>query len=184
MKILRNMVIVALIGVTGWTFAMTIDTQSQAWLAKPLKEKLEIVSREKEEALNRFRAKVGQDTLAEVKKEADAATKLDELENVLLIEQSQARIKDLEESLGRVRRRMKRSGSSWFSFSSSSSSSSQDTSQGYGKSGGVGSNLSPSSSRPPTKEEFEQGERKLELELDKERENLKRLKNRNNNDYQ
>jgi hypothetical protein len=154
MKILRNMVIVALMGVTGWIFAMAIDPTSKRWQNKPLKEKLEIVGREKEAALNRFRAKVGNDTLEEVQKEADVAKTLDDLENVLLIEQSQEKIKDLQESLDRVRGRLRRA-SSWFS----SSSSSRDSSF--------------------TKEEIKQAERKIELELDKERDNLKKLQHPN-----
>lgn len=132
-----------------------IDPHEQAWLAKPLKEKLEIVKGQKKAALERFRSKVGKATSEEVNKEARLATDLDKLENTLLIQEAQQKIQDLEGELGRVRRRLTRSGS-WFS---SSSSSSRDSSF--------------------TKEEIKQVERRIELALDKERENLKRLQNPN-----
>jgi|GEM_PF-2625959 hypothetical protein len=174
MKILRNMVIVGLIGFAVLSIAMDFDTQSEAWQAKPLKEKLEIVEREKEAALNRFRSKVGKQDISpeEVAQEAATATNLDKLENILLIEQSREKIQELEAGLERVREQARTKKRSWFS-SSSSSSSSRDALRSYGTLEGESSILYPSSKA--TKEEISQAERKIELMLDKERDNLKKL---------
>ena len=188
MKMLRNMVIVALMG--SGIAAIAMDTESQAWRAKPLKEKLQIVEQEKEAALNRFRSSVGKSTTpeesAKVAADAALATELDKLENLLLIEQSKEKIDVLKANLERVRQLAREKKRAWYSLSSSSSSSSRDASQAYGNPEGESLNLSPSLSAPSkaTKEQIGQSERKLELELDKERERLKKLQNPENDYYQ